>query len=137
MKKVLLLTSSNNPLERQIPKNNHLTWGEYIFQIEIGEKPSGEFDYLVILDNYNESVQLNCSKSKMVLFTGEPPSVKIYPSEYLNQFGSIFTCQTNILKRKNTFLSIPPLAWMTGCSFVQNAHVFENKSFLNFEDFLY
>ena len=40
MKKVLLLTSSNNPLERQIPKNNHLTWGEYIFQIEIGEKPT-------------------------------------------------------------------------------------------------
>lgn len=134
MKKVLLLTSSNNPLERQIPENKHLAWGEYIFQI--GRKPSEEFDYLVILDNYDESIQLNCPKSKMVLFTGEPHSVKIYPSKYLNQFGSVFSCQKRIGKKINFYLSMPPLPWMTGCVLQENSHTFKNLEYMTYNNFL-
>lgn len=135
MKKVLLLTAITNPIARQIPQDLRSITNNYTFEIK--DKYSSGFDYIVILDDFQRFVNLNFEKNKVVLFTGEPPTVKIYPKKFLNQFGAIFTCQTDILKRENAFLTIPPLAWMTGCSFIQNTHIFENKSFLNFEDFLY
>jgi hypothetical protein len=137
MKKVLLLISDNNLFHRQLPKGKQLSIDGYSFHIGNLTHPddSKEFDYLVIIDNYNKVVEVNCPKNKLVLFTGEPPIVKIYPTKYLEQFGTIFTCQKNILKKNNTYLSMPPLPWMTGCTLKQNTHLYQKDKYMTYEDF--
>jgi hypothetical protein len=132
IKKVLILASSNNLLHRQLSKNENLIEDGYIFQI--GQYSEG-FDYLVVIDNYDEVIKINYPKNNIILFTGEPPTVKRYPSKYLNQFGSIFTCQKDILKRINAYLSIPPLPWMTGCRLIANTHIYEKSRYMTYEDF--
>ncbi|MTK52802.1 glycosyltransferase family 10 [Paludibacter sp.] len=139
MRNILILTSSNNPLYRQISKNGMPVKEKYIFEINTFtsefEQNIDKFDFLVVLDDYKESIELNYPKDRMILFTGEPPYIKIYPTKYLDQFGSIFTCQKAILKRSNAYSTIPPLPWMTGCSLKENSHMFSNTKHMNYDDF--
>lgn len=133
MKKVLLITETDIPLQRQFPTSKQ-SWGNYEFYIN---EFKGEYDFVVVLDNLPKKVDIICPKTSIVLFTCEPESVRIYPNSYLTQFGSIFTCNNIILKEySNSFRSIPVLPWMTGCSFKENSHNISKSVFMNYTDFI-
>jgi len=131
MKRIFIPLNTSIPLQRQIP-NEDFIWGNYQF---ILSDQASDYDYIVVIDNIKKELEINCAKDNIILFTGEPPSVKIYPNEYLNQFGKIFTCQNNILTRNNAFPSIPPLPWMLGCTLENNSHACISKQFLDYNFF--
>ena len=108
MKKVFIPINTKIPVLKQFP-TKETVWGNYEFVI--GEKCEN-YDILVVLDDLPGAIITHCSKNNSVLFTGEPPTVKKYPSKYLSQFGHIFSCQKQLLKNGKAKLSIPPLPWM-------------------------
>lgn len=117
MKTVLILSQTNLPIYRQI-NNNEQIWENYKFIFNNNER----YDYLVVIDDIKESIKINAECNGCLLFTGEPPSVRLYPHNYLKQFDIIYTCQKKLYKDNNTYLSIPPLPWMAGCNLIKGSH---------------
>lgn len=95
-------------LERQLPNNSDII-NNCKFIFEAKEK----YDYLVVLDDLPSQEEINVPKERTILYTGEPPFVKIYPRRYLNQFGHIFTCQKCICNIADK-ITMPALPWMVG-----------------------
>ncbi len=132
IKKVLILSNSSIPLDRQLSNHNFLI-KDILFTIN----SNSDYDYIVVIDDIPNDIKVNISKSKCILFTGEPPFVKLYPKKFRNQFGYIYTCQQNLIKCKNTFLSNPPLPWMTGIKLLKGTHTTDLKyAYLNYNDFI-
>lgn len=129
MKKILVLSQATLPLDRQINNNDNII-GEYKFVFDENEK----YDYLVVIDDIKESFRISEDCLGCFLFTGEPPFVKLYPQPYIDQFNFIFTCQKQLLKRENSYLSIPPLPWMTGCKLANNSHNMMKGSYLTYQE---
>jgi hypothetical protein len=130
MKRVLFPSIDHLPLQRQFPAESNCAWGDYEFTWD----RNSDYDYVVVVDDVGAKVNVDCSKENIILFTGEPPFVKIYPDKFLNQFGAVFTCQKQILKHHNAYRSMPPLPWMTGCDLKANSHTSENEG-MTYDDF--
>lgn len=126
------IPSGNFHIERQLPISFGYTWGncEFIFDDE------QEYDYFVILDSLDNEVLCNVDKQHRLLFLGEPPFIKQYNRQYLNQFGYVFTCNKTLIRERGALRSYPLLPWMLGMSFSKNSHKTEvGVPYMTYDDF--
>jgi hypothetical protein len=89
-------------------------WKDCQFSIDNNTK---ECDWWIIYDGLTKGESAICSKENIILITAEPPSIKSYNSDFINQFGIIVTCQ-NQLKHPSVILRQQSLPWMVGIKFV-------------------
>lgn len=131
MKRIHIISSSNIPLTRQIPSD----WSEE-YKLTFGECVEN-CDFLIVLDDVLKQIECNVCIDNVILFTGEPPFVKMYPRSFLRQFGLIFTCQKNLINNnKISNKSFPALPWMTGCHLKINSHEWADGLMMTYNDFL-
>lgn len=128
MKRVYIPINTSIPVWKQFP-TNETVWGDYEFIIG-GECEN--YDILVVLDDLPTSIHTHCCKENTVLFTGEPPTVKIYPHIFLQQFGHVFSCQKQLVKKGIAQCSIPPLPWML----VYDFNMISDNRYDNFDFFI-
>ena len=132
MKKVFIPKSVGSiPIQRQFMDKDKYVWGDFKFVFEENE----EYDYLVVLDCLSTPILTKCPKENRFLFLGEPPYVKLYPNQYLSQFGNVFTVQPTLYCKGFAHKMIPVLPWMTGCSLKNNLHVLNNDECMCYKDF--
>ena len=132
MKKINIVTDNNIPIQRQFKVKGKYVWENCEFAFN-SEK---DYDYLVIFDCLNNQVETRCPKKNRFLFLGEPPYVNLYPTDYLNQFGNIYSVQYNLYKKGIAHKLMPVLPWMTGCSFKNNSHECLHDNCYTYNDFL-
>ena len=123
-------SSKDWPLLRQTPGGKGI-WDNYQFVYNKHELK--ECDYWIIyddiLDQYKEISF--CDPGNVILFTGEPDTVKTYSKKFLNQFALIVTSQKKI-KRKGVLYWQQALPWHVGR--VQQNH--DNFNFVkNYDNF--
>lgn len=104
------IPDSAPPIIRQTP-NSSAKWGDCCFYINTDV---AECDYWFVLDELNDTEKTICPSENLILITGEPPYVKLYPHKYVDQFSHVLTCQKNLLKREKACCSNPALPWMVG-----------------------
>lgn len=124
MLKVKILTNSNHLLERQIGNVDNIV-GNCKFYI--GNEIKDE-DYVVVLDDIDCPINCSLDCAHRLLFTCEPPYVKVYPQKYLRQFGHIYTCQNHLIKKNVAEMSIPALPWMLGYNLKDKTHEYKYTS---------
>jgi hypothetical protein len=101
--------SKDIPIQRQSPGGLGIWQNcQYYFDDEIND-----CDYWVVIDNLGVSEIMKCGKANTLLLTGEPPSKKIYPKEFLGQFGHIITSIQEI-QGPNVLHSQTAIPWHVG-----------------------
>lgn len=104
----------------QFPNNTPI-WENCTFSFDPDDP---DYDWLVVYDDLppvkserrslREEV-LKCDKSKTILVTTEPSSIKSYFSDYTDQFGAVLTSQPSwALRHKNRIYQQPALQWYYG-----------------------
>ena len=74
-----------------------------------------DYDWVVVYDDFNGEIKLNCPKNNTLLVTTEPSSIKTYESVYTRQFGHVLTGQEDwALKHHGKVYSQPALFWFYG-----------------------
>ena len=131
MIKVYIPGPFNIPIQRQFPDPAKTVWGncEFVFS-EIDK-----YDYIVVIDNLKEEIKTTLSKTKRIIFLGEPPYVKNYNKKFLKQFGEVYGCHQKKVEHGFVRLSIPLLPWMVGCHLHENTHQCSSGKFLTYQDF--
>lgn len=119
------------PIIRQTP-NSSARWGDCCFYINTDIE---ECDYWFVLDELNQIEKTYCPLGNVVLITGEPPSVKLYPHKYVDQFSSVLTCQRNLLRRENALCSNPALPWMVGAQLKSLPAEWDMENYLDYNFF--
>jgi len=110
MYRIKLTTSSPEwPIQRQTPGESGI-WGNCQFLINTQVE---ECDYWVVCDDLPTSQFTRCPPQNTVLMTSEPPSVKNYVPEFLQQFSLIITCNRQI-KASHVIYSHSSLPWHVG-----------------------
>src|SRR3989338_6240067 len=102
-----------SPFPRQTP-NSSGTWGDCQFHINDETK---ECDWWVVYEGLNKTETALCPNNRTVLITDEPPTIKKYNPDFLNQFHAVITCHRN-LKHPNVINTQKAHPWMVGCRFV-------------------
>lgn len=97
------------PLIRQTPFSEGI-WGDFQFYIN---QDVDECDYWVVYDSLFQTETVYCSPNNTILITGEPPDIKKYNPEFIDQFGMIITCHRNI-NHPNVIYTQQALPWMIG-----------------------
>ena len=111
---------------RQLP-GDHSQWGNCRF---LFDPDAQEYDWLVVYHDLPRELKspsiekLQCPREKTILITGEPSSITVYGSYYLNQFGFIITSQEPwAIKHPNVIFTQPGLIWYYGAPrFKDNRH---------------
>ena len=90
----ILVTSSvpTDPIHRQIPMRGS-RWCSHRFLFDETDEP---IDAWVVYDNLLVPKTCRVERSRTMLVTGEPPSVRRYRSVFTSQFGSVRTCHPNL-----------------------------------------
>jgi len=108
---------------RQLPGNKS-QWGKCRFIFDADAK---EYDWLVVYHDLPRELtsasieKLQCPKEKTILITGEPSSITVYGTYYLNQFGFIITSQEPwAIKHPNAIFTQPGLIWYYGAPRVRD-----------------
>jgi hypothetical protein len=70
------------PWLRQTPGNDG-RWEEFRFQLE---DPDNETEWLVVFDEPSPSLKTKTPYEPSILFVTEPPEMKSYRPDYVNQF---------------------------------------------------
>lgn len=98
------------PLEQQTPNHNGV-WGNCHFFIN---KPIKECDYWIVFEGPAKKREKTiCAKKNTILITAEPPTIKEYDQQFLNQFNTVITCHRKI-KHKNPVFQQQGLPWHIG-----------------------
>ena len=118
------------PLIRQTPGSKGI-WGDYAFFIN---QDIVECDYWIVFDALGKTEKTVCLPENIILFTGEPPSVKKYSNSFIRQFSTIVTCHKNI-KHKNVIYKQQGLPWMAGAKYLGKENKWDSINFLNYDDF--
>lgn len=87
------LSSQKEPYLKHTPKYSGI-WGNYQFFVN---SPIETCDYWVVFEQLENNESCICSPKNTILITGEPPSIKKYRPDFLNQFEHIITCHKNIV----------------------------------------
>ena len=74
------IPDSAPPIIRQTP-NSSAKWGDCCFYINTDV---AECDYWFVLDELNDTEKTICPSENLILITGEPPYVKLYPHKYVD-----------------------------------------------------
>lgn len=125
------LPYSAPPIIRQT-KGNKGIWDNCEFFINSTVE---ECDYWFVLDELESKESTLCPPENIILITGEPPFVKLYPQKYIKQFAKLFTCQNNLLHKKNAICSIPVLPWMVGAKLKTIPHIWDTNNYLDYDFF--
>jgi hypothetical protein len=132
MAKIKLSTPNPDfPLIRQTPGSKGI-WGDCTFYIN---QDIEECDYWIIYDALSGTETTKCPKDNVVLFTGEPPTVKKYSKSFIRQFNTIITCHRDI-KHENIIYRQQALPWMAGAKYLKNENKWDSKVFKSYNDFL-
>lgn len=91
------------PIERQTP-NHSGVWQNCHFFIN---EPVKECDYWIVFEGLEKSEKTICPKENTILITAEPPTIRKYDQQFINQFGTVITCHTNIQHNN-------PICWQQG-----------------------
>lgn len=118
------------PLLRQTPDSAGI-WGNCVFYIN---QDIEECDYWIVYDALSKNEKTKCPKENIILFTGEPPSVKHYSNNFLSQFGTLITCHPN-LKHKHVIMKQQCLPWMAGAKYLKNEKHWDSTNFIGYNDF--
>ena len=97
------------PIIRQTPGRSGL-WKDA--QFSINEK-GGECDYWVVMDGLTQPDQAFCNSGRAILFTLEPPGLRIYRPGFLDQFDLVVTCHSDF-KHANMRHAFQGLGWHVG-----------------------
>lgn len=84
------------PLLRQTP-NSEGIWGECQFFANDG---CSQCDYWIVYDGLQKPETAYCPPQNVILFTAEPPSVRVYHPRFTAQFAKVVTCQPAIKHRQ-------------------------------------
>lgn len=114
-------------LERQTPNNSGI-WGGCRFLVN---QEVAECDFWVVFDGLLKSETTKCPRENTLLITGEPPDVKGYKRSFLDQFGTVITCNTS-LQHSNLMFSQQGLPWMIGAEW--NSESFTWNNYMKYED---
>lgn len=126
------IPSGNFHIERQLPISYGCIWGNCEFVFDDAQ----DYDYYVTLDSLNDVTLCNVDKQHRLLFLGEPPYIKQYNQQYLNQFGHVFTCNEALIRKGWAHKLFPLLPWMLGMSFQNNSHKTESGApYMTYDDF--
>ena len=130
MIKVYIPGPFNIPIQRQFPNQEKTVWGncEFVFQ------ENDNYDYIVVVDSIKEEIKTLCPIERRILFLGEAPYVKIYNKKFIKQFGHIYGCQEQLIRKGVSETSIPLLPWMLGCRLQENTHICNSHTFSDFKD---
>lgn len=114
--KIITPTNNSKSLLRQLPIDNSLG-GNIRFCID--DDSANECDYCVVLEDLNSPKSIFCPPKNLMLFTLEPPSIKGYQDDFLNQFNKIITCHKKLNHKKiiNSQQGFPwhiGINWKTG-----------------------
>jgi len=110
MIKVKVTTQHPNwPLIRQTPRSlGIIDECHFIINQDIEE-----CDYWFVLDGLLKSESTKCPRQNIILVTWEPPTIKSYNKNFINQFDLVITCQKEI-KHKNIVYSHQAHPWFVG-----------------------
>jgi hypothetical protein len=84
------------PLARQTP-GAALRWGATEFAIN---PSAGRFDGCVVFDGLLGKAAIECPPDRTIFIAGEPPSIKLYHSGFLEQFATVVTCHSDTPHRR-------------------------------------
>ncbi len=84
------------PLARQTP-SGALRWGDAEFAIN---PAGGAFDGCVVFDGLLRETAIECPADRTVFIAGEPPSIKLYHTAFLEQFAAVVTCHSDTPHRR-------------------------------------
>jgi hypothetical protein len=118
------------PLIRQTPGSKGI-WGNHTFFIN---QDIEECDYWIVYDALGKTERTICQSGNVILFTGEPPSVKKYSNSFIRQFSTIVTSHKDI-KHNNAIFKQQGLPWMAGAKYLSKENKWDNINFLNYDDF--
>jgi len=97
------------PFTRQTPGGKGI-WGQYEFY---ENQDIEECDFWVVYDTLLKKEGTKCPPENIIIVTGEPPSVKKYNHNYLQQFSTVVTCHRDI-KHPHIIHSHPAQPWHVG-----------------------
>jgi hypothetical protein len=110
LQNIALLTATPRwPLARQTPGES-LCWQDCRF---IVNPPNGRFDGIIAYDAILGEVSLECPPDRVILVTGEPPSIKAYHERFAAQFSSVVTCHSD-LAHPGLVLTQQGYPWIAG-----------------------
>ena len=94
MMQVALLSTSfaDWPILRQTPRQRGI-WSNCQFHTRLDGR---RLDYCVVYEELPETTSVHCSRDNTIFVTGEPPSVRVYNTKFLQQFGTVITCQRKL-----------------------------------------
>ncbi|MDT8447095.1 MAG: glycosyltransferase family 10 [bacterium] len=107
---VKLTGFSDYPILRQTRRQLGLWGGFQFFNDEEEDRP---YDFWVVYGNINRPLQALCPPERLVLVTGEPPSVDYYPPGFTKQFCRVITSHRRI-KHPDRHLEQQGLPWHVG-----------------------
>lgn len=122
-------SDSSFPILRQLSGNN--IFNDFIFEVN---SDISECDYWFVYENLSKQEHCKCNPANVVLYTGEPPTMKYYNHEFLSQFGKVISCHMKIGHR-NAVFSFTPLLWLVGVRFDRVNKKWINTGFMTYKDF--
>lgn len=128
MLKIKLTFPYNWPIIKQTPGRSG-KWGECMFYIN---QDISECDFWVVFDGLQQVEKTVCPLDNTLLITAEPPSIKTYHKDFLNQFASVLTCHQ--VNHKNVIHSQQGLNWMVGGRYIKETHSWEEKHTKDYDE---
>lgn len=112
-------------LVRQTPASSG-QWGDFAFHIN---KPVPKCDFWFVFNHLKDPQEITeCSPKNVVLLTGEPAQIQLYNQNFLNQFGTLITCQRNI-KHPNVHYYHQGHPWFVGAKYEDGRYTEFQKSY--------
>lgn len=118
----------NEALIDQAPQSKGI-WKNCKFHINSNIQ---EADFWVVYEGLSKKEKIKCNRNNTILITGEPPSVKQYQKSFINQFGHIITCHTN-LEHENVINTQQALSWRVGIQYNDKNRKNNTKHFKSYD----
>lgn len=128
MIKVKLTYPYSWPIIKQTPNRSGI-WGDCQFYIN---QDIPECDFWVVFDGLMKKERTKCPPEATLLVTAEPPSIKTYDTNFVNQFGAVLTCHN--LEHKNVIHSQQGLNWMVGGKYIKESRSWEKEHTKDYDE---
>jgi len=128
MIKVKLTFPYSWPIIKQTPGRSGI-WGDCKFYIN---EDIDECDFWVVFDGLSTTERVKCPRENTLLITAEPPSIKTYAPDFVNQFAAVLTCHT--LDHRNVINSQQGLNWMVGGKYIEHSHSWEEHHTKDYDE---
>jgi hypothetical protein len=97
------------PLARQTPGHS-LSWEGCSFVVN---PAGGRFDGCLVYDGMLTEARIDCPPDRLILVTGEPPTIKSYHEDFAAQFSAVVTCHAD-LPHPRLVLGAQGYPWIAG-----------------------